>query len=99
MEVLKEIQHRWRDLGYHLRMPLSDVQGMSDLVDVYVKHFYAPSWKNVAASLQKMNLHRLADEVTNKYVRGILMCHHSCRMLCVCVCVCVCVKWESTNTG
>ena len=79
MEVLKEVQHRWRDLGYHLRMPLSDVRGMTDLVDVYVRYFYAPSWKNVAASLQNMNLHRLADEVTNKYVRGIHMCCPPCR--------------------
>ena len=44
---------------------------MEAVVDYFVKYHYDSSWKRVAAALQRMGLHKLADEVTTKYVRGM----------------------------
>ena len=89
MEVVKEVEHRWEELGSHL-MPVSasylkmesikglyhtDHMQMEAMVDYYVKCCPYSSWKDVAASLQEMELHKLADEVTTKYVRGMDVNH------------------------
>ena len=76
MEVVKEVEDRWEDLGIKLGLlkyvdNLSGVHGMSDVVDEYVRHYPTPSWKKVAKALQEMELDKLADEVTTKYVRGM----------------------------
>ena len=78
MEVVKEVEHRWWDLGGKLGLPmyrLSSVDGMADVVNEYVRHFPTPSWKDVATVLQEMKLYKLADEVTTKYVRGMDVNH------------------------
>ena len=77
MEVVKEVEHRWYDLGLilGLRPWFSGVQGMADVVDEYVRRYPTPSWKKVATALQKMELDKLADEVTTKYVRGMDVNH------------------------
>ena len=84
MEVVKEVEHRWEDLGRKLGLrtrtnivpgkvqaQLSGVHGMVDVVDEYVRRYPTPSWKKVATALQRMELDKLADEVTTKYVRGM----------------------------
>ena len=89
MEVVKEIEHRWEDLGYCLSVPESkrkNIRGLyqSDhlrteaMVDYFVKYHFDSSWKRVAAALQEMELHKLADEVTTKYVRGMDVSHVTC---------------------
>ena len=79
MEVVKEVEHRWKDLGRKLGLPmyrLYFVYGMADVVDEYVRHHYpTPSWKGVATALQEMKLDKLADDVTTKYVRGVDVNH------------------------
>ena len=70
MEVVKEVEHRWWDLGDKLGLQLLAVHGMVDVVDEYVKRYPTPSWKKVATALQELELDKLADEVTTKYVRG-----------------------------
>ena len=78
MEVIKEVEHRWKELDHELglhtvrvRRRLSGVHGMAEVVDEYVRYHPTPSWKNVATALQRMKLDKLADEVTTKYVRGM----------------------------
>ena len=86
MEVVKEVEHRWEDLGRKLGLPkffdgyyqLYGVYGMADVVDKYVRCYPTPSWKKVATALQKMELDKLADEVTTKYVRGMDENHVTC---------------------
>ena len=85
MEVVKEVEHRWEDLGLKLRLrtvgikrQLQGVRGMSDVVDEYVRRYPTPSWKKVATALQRMKLDKLADEVTTKYVRGMDVNHVTC---------------------
>ena len=83
MEVVKEVEHQWKDLGHKLDLrtrtdivgdkvqtQLSGVHAMADVVDEYVRRYPAPSWKKVATALQEMELDKLADEVTTKHVRG-----------------------------
>jgi len=81
MGVVKEVEHRWKDLGYHLGLQSSKrvhIKGlyktnhlrMEAVVDYFVK-CSTYSWKEVATALQGMELHKLADEVTTKYVRGM----------------------------
>ena len=88
MEVVKEVEHRWEELGWRL-VPLSKVGNirglyktnhlqMEAVVDYFVKCHYDSSWKRVAAALHKMELHKLADEVTTKYVRGMDVNHVTC---------------------
>ena len=84
MEVVKEVEHHWEDLGRKLdlredpvgtKWQLSSVHGMADVVDEYVRRYPTPSWKGVGAALQRMKLDKLADEVTTKYVRGMDVNH------------------------
>ena len=93
MEVVKEVEHRWEDLGRKLGLrksrlvsdgddserQLAGVHGMADVVVEYVRRYPSPSWKQVATVFQEMELDKLADEVTTKYVRGIYGCE-SCDM-------------------
>ena len=82
MEVVKEVEHHWEQLGRKLSrelgLQLSGVHGMADVVDEYVRHYPTPSWKKVATALQRMKLDKLADEVTTKYVRGMDVNHVTC---------------------
>ena len=91
MEVVKEVEHRWEDLGCKLGLHtdtdvvggkvqtwLSGVHEMADVVDEYVRHYPTPSWKQVTTALQEMELDKLADEVTTKYVRGMDVNHVTC---------------------
>ena len=89
MEVVKEVEYRWEELGGRLFVPDSKMENiesvyhtdhmrMEVVVDYYVKCCPYSSWKNVAASLQWMGLHKLADEVTTKYVRGMDVNHVTC---------------------
>ena len=71
IEVMKEEKHRWKDLADELGLSPLGMHGMEDVVDEYVRHYPTPSWKQVALALQEMNLHKLADEVTTKYVKGM----------------------------
>ena len=79
MEVVKEIEHRWEELGDKLYMPdskLWNIKGlyqtdhlkMEAVVDYYVKYDPFSSWKHVGTALQEMGLH---NNVTMKYVRGM----------------------------
>ena len=89
MEVVKEVEHRWEDLGHELdlekrvddRWQLSGLHGMADVVDEYVRRYPTPSWKKVATALQEMKLDKLADEVTTKYVRGMDVNEVKCLIL------------------
>ena len=87
MEVVKEVEHHWRDLGDKLGLPMYlgldmyRLSGMVDVVDAYVRRYPTPSWKQVATVLQEMKLDKLADEVTTKYVRGMDVNHVTCLIL------------------
>ena len=76
MEVVKEVEHHWLELG--VRLGLHVVHGMAGVVYQYVRHYPTPSWKKVATALQEMELDKLADEVTTKYVRGTDVNHVTC---------------------
>ena len=89
MEMVKEVEHRWEDLGHKLGllsllegefigMDGEEIHGMAAVVDEYVRHYPTPSWKWVATTLQGMELDKLADEVTTKYVRGMDVNHVTC---------------------
>ena len=88
MEVVKEVEHRWEDLGHKLGFPKvggqlvdvdwKEIHGMAAVVDEYVRRYPTPSWKQVGAALQRMKLDKLADEVTTKYVRGMDVNHVTC---------------------
>ena len=90
MEVVKEVEHYWEDLGHKLGLRTElfsdeligvdgeEIHGMAYVVDEYVRHHPTPSWKGVATALQDMGLDKLADEVTTKYVRGMDVNHVTC---------------------
>ena len=88
MEVVKEVEHHWEDLGFNLGFPKvngqlvdvdwKEIHGMAAVVHEYVRHYPTPSWKWVATTLQGMELDKLADEVTTKYVRGMDVNHVAC---------------------
>ena len=88
MEVVKEVEHHWEDLGHKLGLPKVDgqlvdvdwkeIHGMAAVVDEYVRRYPTPIWKEVATALQEMELDKLADEVTTKYVRGMDVNHVTC---------------------
>ena len=88
MEVMKEVEHHWEDLGHKLCLCTQnrqligvdgeEIHGMADVVDEYVRRYPTPSWKAVATVLQQMKLDKLADEVTTKYVRGMDVNHVTC---------------------
>ena len=81
MEVVKEVEHRCKELGHKLGLQLSGVHGMGDVVDEYVRHHPAPSWKQVGTVLQEMELEKLADVVTIKHVRGMDVNYETCLIL------------------
>lgn len=79
MEVVKEVERRWEDLGHWLGLPLSkrveirrlyqsNHHRMEAMVDYYVRSPTA-SWRAVTRTLQSKNLYKQADE-TAKYVKG-----------------------------
>ena len=91
MEVVKEVEHHWEDLGRKLGLRTrssfderligvdgEEIHGMADVVDEYVRRYSTPSWKQVGAALQGMKLDKLADKVTTKYVRGMDVNHVTC---------------------
>ena len=80
MEVVMEVQCRWRNLGVSFGVRWvdqinwiyrSNQQRLEAVIDDYVKFYPTPSWKRVARALHEMKRHDLADEVTTKYVRGM----------------------------
>ena len=82
MEVVKGVEHCWWILGDRLGVPYpkmedikriyqTDRQRMQALADHYVSHHTTPSWKAVAGALQESGLHKQADEITTKYVKGM----------------------------
>ena len=83
MEVVKEVEHSWEELGYQLHMGLilsklkglyqSDHLLMEAVVDYYLKCHPTSSWRDVAMALQDMGLHKEADSITTRYVRGMDM--------------------------
>ena len=92
MEVVKGVENRLDDLGLSLGMPESkrrkigslyhsDHQRMEAVLDYYVKYHPAPSWKQFAGKLQMFGLHKQADEVTTKYVKGMDVNHVTCLIL------------------
>ena len=92
MEVVKGVEDHWWDLGYWLDVPMSkmsdirspyrsDRQRMQALADHYITHHPTPSWNNVSEALQKEGLHKQADEVTTKYVKGMDVNHVTCLIL------------------
>ena len=89
MEMVKEVEHCWENLGHNLGfrehilsnkligVDGEEIHGMAAVVDEYVRRHPNPSWKQVATVLQEMKLDKLADEVTTKYVRGMdVNCAH-----------------------
>ena len=81
MEVVKEVEDRWEDLGVWLNVPRSkrvEIRSlyqsahhrMEAVVDYYVRYHPTPSWKGVAGALQRVNFHKQANLVTTNYVKG-----------------------------
>ena len=92
MEVVKGVEDHLWGLGGVLGVPLSkmeeverlyhsDYQKMEAVLDNYVKYHPAPSWKYFAQALQRVWLHKQADEVTTKYVKGMDVNHVTCLIL------------------
>ena len=92
MEVVKGVEHCWDDLGVRLGVSLSkrneirslyhsDQHRMQALADHYTTHHPTPSWNKVAEALQGVGLHKQADEVTTKYVKGMDVNHVTCLIL------------------
>ena len=86
MEVVKGVEDRWDDLGDWLDLPdskrdkirslyHSHQHRMQALADYYTTHHPTRSWNKVAAALQEVGLHKQADEVTTKYVKGMEVNH------------------------
>ena len=83
MEVVKELEDHWVELGRRLdmghtdmlesikRLYQSDHLRMEAAVDYYLKYHPTPSWRDVAVALQNSGLHKEADSITTKYVRGM----------------------------
>ena len=82
MEVVKGVEQYWSGLSLGLdvsrskwieirRLYHSDQHSMQALADHYTTHHPTPSWKAVARALQGEGLHKQADEVTTKYVKGM----------------------------
>ena len=84
MEVVKEVEDCWENLGDRLRVPYSKLEEIESLyqsdhhrmeavVDDYIRS-PTPSWKRVAEALHRVN-HKQAEEVKAKYVKGIDVNH------------------------
>ena len=92
MEVVKGVEKCWWDLRLRLGVPVSkrreitslyhsDHPGMQALADEYTTHHPTRSWKEVAKVLHEEGLHKQADEVTTKYVKGMDVNHVTCLIL------------------
>ena len=92
MEVVKGVEHCWVNLGDGLDVPRSKMdeiislyhsvqRWMQALADHYVTYQPTSSWKAVAEALKRMGLHKQADEVTTKYVKGMDVNHVTCLIL------------------
>ena len=92
MEVVKGVEDRWEKLSIGLdlhqskiveirRLSQSDHHRMETLADHYITHYPTPSWIHVAEALQRVELHKQADEVTTKYVKGMGVNHVMCLIL------------------
>jgi len=92
MEVVKGVEDHWWDLGLRLGVSRSkrnelsslyhsDQHRMQALADNYTTHHPTPSWNKVATALQGMRLHKQADEVTTKYVKGMNVNPVTCLIL------------------
>jgi len=86
MEVVKGVENCWNELGWSLgilyskleeirRLYQSDHQRMEATLNYYVRHYHTPLWKEVARALHEIKLHKHADEVTTKYVKGMDVNH------------------------
>ena len=86
MEVVKGAEDHWYGLSLNLGVPLSkrdeinrlyhnDQHRMQALAGEYTTHHPSPSWNIVAKALQGEGLHKQADEVTTKYVKGMDVNH------------------------
>ena len=82
MEVVKEVPlHRREGLNESLSVHLvvhvgfhQPVESVEATVNNYVKS-PAASWKEVAKALKENDLHKQAEEVTAKYVKGMDVSH------------------------
>ena len=92
MEVVKGVEDHWDDLCFDLGVTKSktdeisslyhsDQRRMQALADHYTTHHPTPSWTAVAAALQGEGLHKQADDVTTKYVKGMDVNHVTCLIL------------------
>jgi len=92
MEVVKGVEDHWDDLSGRLGVPgfqsivisslyHNDHQRMQALADHYTTHHPTPSWKAIATALQRVGLHKQADGVTTKYVKGMDVNHVTCLIL------------------
>ena len=79
MEVMKEVPlHRRKGLSVRLSVPLGVTYGGHDAMEATVNDYVkspAASWKEVAKALKENDLHKLAEEVTTKYVKGMDASH------------------------
>lgn len=86
MVVMKGAEHHWWNIAFQLRvLPSkrqeidnhyqSDCHKMEAMVDHYIKFYPTTSWKDVSETLQQMRLHKQADEVATKYVKGMDINH------------------------
>jgi len=91
MEVVKGVEN-WLALGDRLGVSVSkrnelsyyyhsDQHRVQALADHYTTHHPTPSWKAVTEALKGMGLHKQADEVTTKYVKGMDVNHVTCLIL------------------
>ena len=92
MEVVKGVKHRWYDLDICLGVSVSKMneverlyhsghQRMEAVLDYYVKYHPALPGKEFAGKLQVLGLHKQADAVTAKYVKGMDVNHVTCLIL------------------
>ena len=59
----------------------SDHHRMQALADHYTTYHPTPSWKAITGALLEEELHKQADEVTTKYVKGMDVNHVTCLIL------------------
>ena len=92
MEVVKEVEHCWSDLGITLQvllskmleiqsLNLSDHRRMQAILDYYVRHCPLACWQHFAQKLQEMTLHKQAHKVTAKYIKGMDVKYVTCLIL------------------
>ena len=92
MEMVKGVEDRWWRLCIWVGVRDSKRDEISSLyhshqhrmqawADHYTIYHPTPSWNNVARVLQRVGLHKQADEVTTKYVKGMDVNHVTCLIL------------------